>query len=524
VAEIAILTGIFSYLVFSLGLLGSLNSNVLKGVFLFYLFSLAFVFLKKKTFFKAKETWKVVKKDKVSLFAIILLLLAAAVNLIGALGPELGLDSLWYHLTLPKIYLEEQRIFFIPGGLYYYSAMPKLGEMVYLATLNFSPLGILAKLVHFSFGILSAAAAFMIARKYLKTNQALLAALVFYSTLVVGWLSVSAYIDLIRTFFEAVCLYLFLKWKEKGMQIDLIESGVVLGLAISTKLIAAFSLPVFIVLIVFSSRKVSDILKFVIPSVLVPLPWFVFSQISTGNPFYPLFSGILDSNHSIVWPNLIRMAKDLWALFYKPQDLISPLFLAFLPLVIIKAFKDKRVKDVAIYFFLSLFFWYLTPRTGGSRFLVPYLPALSVLVVYAAVNSTKFIKKIFIISVIVIAAVNIGYRFFANLKFVPVVLGRQTRQDFLEKNLNFGFGDYLDAGGIFKDIIKKDDKVLVYGGHNLFYLDFNFSHASYQQNPYLFDYIMVIGETIPKEIIKFEIVAENPKTKAILFLPPNKRI
>jgi hypothetical protein len=524
VAETAILTGFFSYLIFSLGLLGLLLPNTLKIVFFAYLFSLVFLLSKKSFFSKIKSVLTEEKIGKLGLVSFFFLLTAFLVNLIGAFGPELGFDSLWYHLTLPKIYLQEQRIFFIPGGLFYYSAMPKLGEMLYLASLTLAPSGILAKLIHYSFGILSAAVTFKIGKKYLKKDQALLASLVFYSTFVVGWLSGSAYIDLIRTFFEAVSLYLFLNWLERGKELDLVESGVVLGLAVSSKLIALASLPVFLIIIFLKSKNLTKALKFTLSVILVSFPWFLFSYINTGNPLYPVFSGILDQNHSIVWPNLSRMAKDFWQIFYKPDDLVSPVFLAFLPLVILNVLKEKRIKDLAIYFFLSLFFWYLTPRTGGARFLLPYLPALSVLIVFFSLREGKLVKKIFIFLVFASAFINIGSRIIANQKYLPFVLGRQTRQDFLEKNLNFSFGDYYDVDGVLGKIIKKDDRVLVYGGHNLFYLDFNFSHASYQQNPYLFDYILVIGENIPKEIIKFEMVAENPKTRSILFKPPSQGI
>jgi len=60
---------------------------------------------------------------------MILIVLQAFVNIIGVFGPELAFDALWYHLTLPKLYLVHHSIFFIPGGLLYYSGMPKIAEM-----------------------------------------------------------------------------------------------------------------------------------------------------------------------------------------------------------------------------------------------------------------------------------------------------------------------------------------------------------------------------------------------------------
>ena len=49
--------------------------------------------------------------NKLELVLIVILLTQGIINLIGALGPELGFDALWYHLTLPKIYLSEGKIF-----------------------------------------------------------------------------------------------------------------------------------------------------------------------------------------------------------------------------------------------------------------------------------------------------------------------------------------------------------------------------------------------------------------------------
>lgn len=174
-----------------------------------------------------------------------LLVIQAAVNLVGALGPELGFDALWYHLTIPKIYLQHGNIFFIPGNLFYYSAMPKLVEMFYLLALSFSKYGILAKTIHWSFGVLSALALLRLSKRYLKLPWALFATTLFYTTLIVGWESITAYIDLGRTFFEILALDLFLVWTKDKKTLNLVESAIMLGLAISTKLIAFASLPVF---------------------------------------------------------------------------------------------------------------------------------------------------------------------------------------------------------------------------------------------------------------------------------------
>ncbi|PJA22446.1 hypothetical protein COX59_02860, partial [Candidatus Beckwithbacteria bacterium CG_4_10_14_0_2_um_filter_47_25] len=77
-----------------------------------------------------------------------LLIIQAGVNLVGALGPELGFDALWYHLSEAQLFLQRGSIAPIPGNLLYWSGLPRLGELIYM----FLP----GKLVHWAFGLLGA--------------------------------------------------------------------------------------------------------------------------------------------------------------------------------------------------------------------------------------------------------------------------------------------------------------------------------------------------------------------------------
>jgi 4-amino-4-deoxy-L-arabinose transferase-like glycosyltransferase len=507
--ELAILLGVFSNLIFGLGLMGELDK--LPGVGILFGASLIFLLIKKNFWLKTKNLLKKVFNDPLSLLLLGLLAIQAAVNLIGALGPELGFDALWYHLTIPKIYLQHGNIFFIPGNLFYYSAMPKLVEMFYLLALSFSKYGILAKTIHWSFGILSAIALFRLAKRYLKLPWALLATTLFYTTLIVGWESITAYIDLGRTFFEILALDLFLVWTKDKKTINLIESAIMLGLAISTKLIAFASLPVFLILVFLKGKSIKDVGYFLLFCLLVPLPWFVFSWVSTGNPVYPIFSGILDASHN--FPHPLLFIKDLFGLLYRPQDPISPVFLIFLPFI----FFTTEVKHLKSYVLLSLAFWLLTPRTGGSRFILPYLPAWAFLLTTQLSEQKAFLKRAFLALVIVSAAINIGYRALANKKFIPVVLGRQTKEQFLAERLNYDFGDFWDMGEEIKKRVG-DSPVLFYGGHNLFYADFPFVHYTYAQPQTLFSYILSQDARLPENLSKAKLIYYNAKSKTSLYL------
>ena len=207
--ELAFLSGIFSYLVFGLGIsFGVTGLSLLLPV---SALAVGLVILFKANYKKIIDYFSQAINDKKSLGIIGLILLSALVNLIGALGPELGFDALWYHLTLPKIYTIYRRIVFIPGNLLYYSAMPKLAEMFYLPAV-FLNKEIIAKLTHYLFGLFSALALYRLSSRYLKRPRALLAVLVYYSSLVaVSYTHLRAH----ETVLDLVCRLLL---EKKNMQ------------------------------------------------------------------------------------------------------------------------------------------------------------------------------------------------------------------------------------------------------------------------------------------------------------------
>ena len=526
-AGLAILIGIYSFLIFGLGLAGKLE--VVKAVgwigligMFFLIFSTGYGYRKKII----KEFQEIIK-NKVSLLFFGLLVWSIIINFVGALGPEIAFDSLWYHLTIPKIYLTENRIFYIPGGLFYYSAMPKLTEMLYLVSLVFSKGGELAKLIHFSFGLFSATALFILTRRYLKTKQALITTVLFYTTLIVGWESTAGYIDLARTFFEIVAIDLFLQWSEK-YHIDnhwrskslLIESAVVTGLAISTKLIAFSSLFIFLILVFLRTKRPKLSFIYFVCTLGIVSPWLVFSIISTGNPIFPIFSGILDTYHQIPKLSLVKIGTDFWQLLYHPVDLISPVFLIFTPLVVFHLLKNKTqpvIKWVSFYLLLAFSFWYFTPRTGGSRFILPYLPILAFLFVYVMNDLESFYKKIFIGVIIFSAIINLGCRAVANYKFLKVVAKTQSKQDFLVRNLKFSNGDFFDQNQDIKKIVGSD-LVLIAGSHNLFYADFPFVHESYAKKETKFSYVLTQNEEVNTKYGALKNIYTNQTTNVKLYL------
>ena len=551
---ISILIGIYSYIILALGFLGYLHKPYVVFLTFFYILIVLYYYKKdmKMNLLRYFEKSRILLRQGVSLknlresyiYLIGLVVLQAVINLIGVLGPELGFDALWYHLTLPKLYLENHSIFYIPGGLLYYSVMPKLTEMLYTAALTFNG-EILAKLIHFCFGILSCIALYKLSRLFFSPKISLIPVVIFYSNLVVGWQSITAYADLPRTFFEVMALWGFIKFVENKdtpstrsiltRNVWLIESAVMLGLAISTKLLVLGSLFILSILLIrillMQGVSLKEIFKktFVYWGVtlLIPLPWFVFSYIHTGNPIDPFFTYLYKVSFDIGLLNPLRFINETWSIFTKATDPISPVYMIFLPLVLIfyKKFRPE-IKLVAIYSLLAIIIWYLTPRTGGGRFILPYLPAFSIVATAIIEKVGRGVVKrllrvdLYLVSislVIIVSVISLFYRGIANSKYLPVILGTQTKEEFLSSNLDFSFGDFYDTDGYFKANIKPTDKVLLYGFHNLYYVNFPFIDSSWVKKGDSFDYIAVQDSILPKRFKNWELIYLNPQTNLKLY-------
>ncbi len=529
----AVFIGIYSYLIFFLGLFGLLTKmNIL---FLTVVWWFALLFTERKSLVSGFKKIQSINlefrkwiKSPITL-VVALIVLQAFVNLLGALGPELAFDALWYHLTLPKLYLIYHTIFHIPGGLLYYSDMPKLGEMLYVGALAMGN-EIFAKVIHFTFGILVLIALYKLSRRFFTPLIALLVVSIFYANLVVDWESITAYIDLIRAFFEIMALWGFLFWSEKQKMKWLIVSAIMVGLAITTKVLAIESLVIFSFLIfpfyISHPKSYIYLLIYLIVALAVPLPWFLFSFIHTGNPVYPFFTHTYEV--SVSSPNPLQIIIDLWNLFTHSSDPVSPIYLIFLPLLFATYSRlQKEIKIVVWYSGLSLLLWYFTPQTGGGRFILPYLPAFSLVcgAIFASLlkqvgKEWQYVARLVLFTIILVSCISIGYRVFANMKYIPVIAREESQHTFLANHLNFHFGDFYDTDYYFAKHIKPSDTVLLYGFHNLYYVDFPFIDSSWIRKGDRFNYIAIQNVSLPSRFKNWQLVYINKKTMVQLYKPP----
>lgn len=488
---LAILIGFYSLSIFFLGINGLLNGFYVGLTLLILLIIISYTFLSHPE--SLKSLYAQAKKN---LFYFIIFLTLALINFIGALGPELGFDALWYHLVIPKLYIEWGQIKFIPGGLLYYSAMPKLVDLLYVPALIFSS-ETTAKLIQFLFGVLTSIVTYKIANLFVNKKLSYLAAIIFYSNLVVGWLSITAYIDLGRAFFGSLAIYFFLlHYKLKDIRY-LYFTATLAGLEVVSKFLGIGTLfSLLLVLFIFPDKvnfvnKLKRGLALAIIPIIIVSPWLVFAYINAGNPFYPFFTKIYPSEISLSSFNPFLIIKDTFNLFLFSADPILPIYLISLPLVVIRFRKMPRIlKILVVILLINIIIWNFIPQKN-SRFIVPYLPIFSALVVWIISKVSHTIKNILYIFVLLSVFVSIVYRGIANAKYLPFIFGTESKEKFLERNLNFSFGDYLDIDSRVSKIVE-DEKVLIKGIHNLYYVDFKYDHDSWA-NEKEYKYILSRG-------------------------------
>lgn len=513
------LIAFLSYLLFIVGVAGFFYKKVVLFVlFIWVLVSLAVLFPKFKTI-----RYKTAVKTFTGNPFLYLLIIQILINFIGVLGPELSFDALWYHLTIPGIYLHLHRIIYIPGNLLYYSAMPKLIEVIFATGLALGS-EIFSKIIHFIFGLLSLLIIYKISRRKFSSKMSIIACVIFYSNLAVGWESITAFVDLARVFFELLAVFSILNLSKTKEMKWVASAGLMIGFAAATKLLSVVS--VFLLLILINYIVIKDFKNikniffsnaiFLTSVFIVLFPWLLFSYLNTGNPFFPLMSNLLKTIPINL--GVVSFMGYIWNLFLLSNDPISPIYIITLPLIPF-LFKKLNVesKILLIYSVGGIILSYLIPYNDTARYTLPYLAALSVFQLYVLdIYKGKFTGKVVIGLVLVFSLLSISYRAAANVKFIPVILGIEPKNEFLSKNLNFSFGDFYDVDGNIQKIVEKN-KVLIYGVHNLFYTDFDYVHESWVKPGDRVDYVLVQNGEIPKKFSNSKIVYENALTHVKLY-------
>lgn len=417
-----------------------------------------------------------------NLFKLVFFLLLS-INLLNCFVPEVGFDALWYHLTLPKLYLSSHQYFF-PGGLLYYSAMPRLAELLFIPLIKY--LGFVGpKLLQLIAGLSICYLLFRHTKKLdLSPLFSWLSVCLFYSIWLISWESSSGYIDLIRGAFEYAGIYLAIFGNPY-------LAGILIGLALSVKWQAIVGLLVVIIL----TRG-----KGIITALPIFLPWMLIAKYFTGNYFYPINEPfMIGTQISQVSQNYYQFAQIIKRfltapvfLTYPIQDFLSPLAGIFLISSIICLFSSnknvRKSSSVAIYAVGALL---LTPPPT-TRFLIPYLPLLVLSFVYLISKLSPKFQKLFVPISLLSCLLILAGRSLVLYRNLPYLVGRETANQYLTKRVYKLPGAFIDSDSYMKNL-GPDKKYLIGNLHNLYYFPYSFDHTSWADPKTHYDYLITTG-------------------------------
>ncbi len=347
------------------------------------------------------------------------ILFAAPILFLLTLIPVVSWDANTYHLTVPKLYIAHNG--FRPIRFNIYSNWPLNIELLFGLAMQFKDY-VLAKLVHYGFGMLTLLALYQFTTRLRDKFAGLLAAVLFLGNLVVLFECFVAYVDIALAFFLLMGCWYVTEYARKpeggGVWLLLagISGGIMSGVKFSAPL-ATVCLMVFLLLSVVprsgSGRRPGGELAifFVLPCILLAAPWWIKSWLYTGNPVYPLMHGIFGGpdwstklgEQLRVWHLSIGMGRGPVDYLLLPLRVIlcgdisyerfdgavSYFWIIWLPVAITRGRRDPLVRNLLLTVLVYFGFWSITSQQ--MRFLIPVLPLLSVA---AAVSLSDVVRGV----------------------------------------------------------------------------------------------------------------------------------
>ncbi len=399
---------------------------------------------------------------KASLLSI--LFIAILCNLIFSYSPPTQAREMLYDLTLPKLYVQAHRMFDIPYQKEFY--YPLQIQMLYTMALCVKGV-LLAKLIHFFFGLLCAGLVFCFTKLFFGGREAFFALVIFYLMPLTASLSGAANIDLGTMFYgSAAVLAFMLFYKEKNLPYLLLSgffSGVCLGTKVTGLMVPAtlFVMTGFVAVRLFRESLWSAVQKMMVFSFMTLvgfLPWILRNIHFSKNPImpfsFPLFGwhGHEMAIHEMSENKVLHANISLDAHLSGLHNLLfgdfifggGPLLFAFL---LAAYFREKDKDHFRLVFaaaainFVLLFFtlpyphhFYETRYYGVSTALLAVLAGSGLEYCLTWFASKKMIHAL-LFTGLVFPGLTFTLLFAA--KRVPLLIGKESPETYVESKLRF---------------------------------------------------------------------------------------
>ncbi|HUK42072.1 MAG TPA: glycosyltransferase family 39 protein [Candidatus Acidoferrales bacterium] len=452
-----------------------------------------------------RTLWETNGLGRLIWFAIVLILIS---EVLLSMVPPTARDELTHHLAIPRLYVKAGRIIEFPIAPYSY--YPMLLEMLYTPWV-FWGYDSVPKLVHCLFGFLTGLLLYAYLSRRMNSVYGLLGFFFFISVPAVLRLDHLAYVDLGTTFYAAASLLSLMRWREEKDSLRwLFLAAVSAGFAASTKPNGLVALLLSSFLLVFmlagdplkGTKNVFALAFFAIAALLPFLPWLVKNWWQTSNPFFPLLGSVFTAtggggggspgtfvNLDIFARRALLYGESWWEIaalplrvFFSGRDddpryfdgVLSPMLILLLPW----AFKGKWIEEKKLLLIFALFYfaYALFLADLRIRYILPVVPPLVVLFIYAVFNIYLSVKRpaYLFACLIFFASLHALYlwRQISDATPFGYLTGRESRDTYLERHLP----DYRVFEAINRQLPPSAKIYLLFAGRRTYYCDRDYFH------------------------------------------------
>ncbi|MFX0134629.1 MAG: ArnT family glycosyltransferase [Candidatus Hodarchaeota archaeon] len=489
--------GILGYLTLGIGFLGLLYRPI--GYLILVLLLAIGIYQNRNLKLNLQGSWKSIVSKFVSLkilekWLFIFIVAISLLNLIAALAPATGQDSLVGYLEIPKIFFREHKIFHLKEN--FASNYPILPSVIYLFGLMLYS-GIIGQLIHWTFSILSVITLYAMAKRFSKT-VGLFSSAIFLCLQPVIWESSLALTDIATVFFLLLAFYAFVEWISSEKPRWIILTGITGGFAAGCKgfgpiYIGTLGLLIFINTLI--RRGFKNALKievyFIVSFLAAAAVWYVKAYVMTGNPFFSAFFGGKDI--TVEWLRMFERemrvcspARTLKSLLLFPIDLtffyhiyksgwIGPLFLTYIPLILFrKEIKDKLVLNIFGYCLILFSFISFLRLNMYLRHYLIFFALLAIptsIVIHRFINSAEL--KTLKLPTLVVVSIWLGFTFaytaWKKLPNFPAVVGAENKDHYLQRMIPEDV-NFMQTFKFIDKNLPQDAKIL-YVGSRGYYLN-----------------------------------------------------
>ncbi len=310
------------------------------------------------------------------------------------------------------------------------------------------------KVVAYLFGVMLVLVSGWLARRWLSWSWTLLSMIFVSLFQVVTWQSSSVYVDLIKATWELLALQAMLSYlsatitteksDEKYKMLYLSWFG--LGASLATKLFSILLVPLWSWWLFWGPRlTLRNLIKSSLAMLMLPLPFYGWAYIHTGNPFLSLFlhtqkvqeiGGESTLSH-FIFKQFFSLWQAPWQLLIS-RDYTNWLLVLFLPLLLWQLphlLKRLDIKVVISFIGYQWLVWWFVPplstRYALSGFIMMMIVMVKVMSVYWERSNQWRIALV--LTLLLSFSFHLAPRLVVLKRQLPYIKGTQSKTEYLQQ-------------------------------------------------------------------------------------------